>query len=74
MDFLLLFLNREKTLHTRATALRCLYLMFVKGMGHSIISATLFQALFSIVEEAELPSTMQCKALQLLHKVNPELL
>lgn len=69
VDFLLLLLNREKTLHTRATALRCLYLTFVKGMGHSLISATLFQALFSIVEEAELPSTMQCQALQLLHKI-----
>lgn len=74
MDFLLHLLNRERALHIQATALRCLYLMFVKGMGQSLISATLFRALFSIVEEAELPSTMQCEALKLLHKVSPELL
>ncbi|KAH9747175.1 ARM repeat superfamily protein [Citrus sinensis] len=69
VDFLLHLLNREKALHIQATALRCLYLTFVKGMGQSLISATLFRALFNIVEEAELPSTMQCEALKLLHKI-----
>ncbi|XP_024047400.1 uncharacterized protein LOC18050863 isoform X3 [Citrus clementina] len=69
VDFLLHLLNHEKALHIQATALRCLYLTFVKGMGQSLISATLFRALFSIVEEAELPSTMQCEALKLLHKI-----
>lgn len=69
VDFLLLLLNREKALHTQATALRCLYLTFVKGMGQSVVSATLFQVLFSIVDEADLPCTMQCEALKLLHKI-----
>ncbi|KAL9456624.1 hypothetical protein AB3S75_005782 [Citrus x aurantiifolia] len=69
VDFLLHLLNRERALYIQATALRCLYLTFVKGMGQSLISATLFRALFSIVEEAELPSTMQCEALKLLHKI-----
>ncbi|KAK9223330.1 hypothetical protein WN944_011772 [Citrus x changshan-huyou] len=69
VDFLLHLLHREKALHIQATALRCLYLTFVKGMGQSLISATLFRALFNIVEEAELPSTMQCEALKLLHKI-----
>lgn len=75
VNFLLLLLNREKALRTRATALRCLHLTFMKGMGQSLISATVFKALLSIIEEAELPSTIQCEALQLLHKlVSPELL
>ncbi|KAL9453093.1 hypothetical protein AB3S75_008815 [Citrus x aurantiifolia] len=63
-DFLVAMLTSLSKLAYKSTLL-----ISEQGMGQSLISATLFRALFSIVEEAELPSTMQCQALKLLHKI-----
>ncbi|XP_024950915.2 uncharacterized protein LOC102626946 isoform X2 [Citrus sinensis] len=63
-DFLVAMLTSLSKLAYKSTLL-----ISEQGMGQSLISATLFRALFNIVEEAELPSTMQCEALKLLHKI-----
>ncbi|KAK3189022.1 hypothetical protein Dsin_028583 [Dipteronia sinensis] len=69
VDFLLSVLSCDKTLCVRATALRCLHLIFVRGMCHSLINATVIKALFSMIDEPGLPSTMQCEALQILRQI-----
>ncbi|KAL5775758.1 hypothetical protein ACOSP7_013315 [Xanthoceras sorbifolium] len=71
VDFLLPLLGSEKTLCVRATALRCLHFIFVKGMCHSLINARVTKALFSMIDEPGLPSTMQCEALQILRQILP---
>lgn len=74
VDFLLLLFNSEKPLRTQATSLRCLHFIFSKGMCQSIIGASVIKTLINITDNPELPSTMQCEALQILHKVSPELM
>lgn len=75
MDFLLPLLGHEKPFSVRATALRCLHFISVNGMCYDPISASsITKALFSMVNEPELRSTMQCEALQILQQVIPDLL
>ncbi|GAV69226.1 hypothetical protein CFOL_v3_12727 [Cephalotus follicularis] len=69
VDMLLPFLSRRKTLLMRATALRCLHFIFVKGVCLSSVSASVTEALLSTLDERELPSAMHCEALQILHKI-----
>ncbi|KAJ0081175.1 hypothetical protein Patl1_12207 [Pistacia atlantica] len=69
VDFLLSLFNSEKTLRTQATSLRCLHFIFSKGMCQSIVGASVIKTLISITDNLELPSTMQCEALQILHKI-----
>ncbi|XP_044497039.1 uncharacterized protein LOC123219259 isoform X3 [Mangifera indica] len=69
VDFLLLLLNSERSLRTQATALRCLHFIFSKGKCQSLICASVIKPLLIITDNPELPSTMQCEALQILHKI-----
>lgn len=72
MDLLLLFLSQEKDLRLQATALRCLHFIFMRGGVYSSVSALGIKTLSRIVDEADLPLSMQCDALQILHKVISE--
>ncbi|TXG57895.1 hypothetical protein EZV62_015724 [Acer yangbiense] len=70
VDLLLPLLSHEKTLCVRATALRCLHFIFAKGTCHSLISAaSVIKALFSMIDEPGVSSTMQCEALQILRQI-----
>ncbi|KAK9931306.1 hypothetical protein M0R45_018585 [Rubus argutus] len=69
VDLLLLFLNKEKTVHLQGTALRCLHYIFHKGMYHLPLSTSLVNTLFSMLDEPQLPSPMLFQALQTLHKM-----
>ncbi|KAJ6673293.1 C1ORF73 PROTEIN [Salix viminalis] len=72
VDLLLLFLSQEKDLRLQATALRCLHFIFMRGGVYSSVSALGIKTLSRIVDEADLPLSMQCDALQILHKVISE--
>ena len=74
VDFLFSFLRGEKTLRMKATVLRCLHFILIKGLCHFPVSADLVKALFSTLNDPELPTNMQCEALQILHKVIAELI
>lgn len=74
VDFLLLLLKSETSLCTQTTALICLHFIFSKGKCQSLICASVIKPLLIITDNPELPSTMQCEALQILHKVSPELM
>ncbi|ESW23192.1 hypothetical protein PHAVU_004G026300 [Phaseolus vulgaris] len=69
VDFLLLFLNRERTSHVKETSLRCLHFLFRRGLCKNSDSSALIRGLFSIVEEPEVSFSIQYKALRVLHKV-----
>ena len=68
VDLLVSFLSREKTLRVRAIALRCLIFIFSKGVCQFSVNY-LDKALFAMLDEPELPTSMQCKALRILRKV-----
>ena len=72
VTLLLSCLSQENTLQLRVTALRCLHLIFVKEGCFSPVNMHVIKTLFSILDESELPSAMQCGALQILHKVIPK--
>ncbi|KAG5226031.1 ARM repeat superfamily protein [Salix suchowensis] len=72
VDLLLLFLSQEKDLRLQATALRCLHFIFMRGGVYSSVSALGIKTLSRIVDEADLPLSMQCEALQILHKNSAE--
>lgn len=74
VDVLFSFLRRDKTLRMKATVLRCLHFIFIKGLCHFPVSADLVKSLLSTMNEPELPIFMQAEALQILHKVLFELL
>ncbi|XP_022725708.1 uncharacterized protein LOC111282058 isoform X2 [Durio zibethinus] len=69
VDLLLSCLSQENTLQLRLTALRCLHLIFVKEGCCSSVNMHVTKTLFSILDESQLPSVMQCGALQILHKI-----
>ncbi|XP_061951660.1 uncharacterized protein LOC133674521 [Populus nigra] len=69
VDLLLLFLSQEKDLLLQATALRCLHFIFMRGVVYSSVSADGIKTFSRIVDEADLPLSMQCEALQILHKM-----
>ncbi|XVF46063.1 hypothetical protein PTKIN_Ptkin02bG0258000 [Pterospermum kingtungense] len=69
VDLLLSCLSRENTLKLRITALRCLHLIFVKEGCCFLANMHVIKTLFSILDESELPSVMQCGAVQILHKI-----
>lgn len=69
VGFLCLFLNQEKTLRLRETALKCLRFMFNKGVCHFSANANLVKALVSALDEPLVPASIQCEALMILHKV-----
>lgn len=69
MDVLLPYLSQENSWQMRVTALKCLHLLFVKEGCCSPVNMHVIKALFSILDELELPSVMHCGALQILHKV-----
>lgn len=70
VDFLFSFLNQEKALRVRATALRCLLFIISKRVCQFPVSAHMVEALVSMLDEPELPPTMQYEALRILHKVS----
>lgn len=74
VEFLVLLLNGEVTLRLRTTALKCLHFIFIMGMRPSLVSESVVKTLFSFVDGAEVPPTMQCQALRILHKVSPKFL
>lgn len=67
------FLRQEKTLRMKATVLRCLHFIFLKGLCHFPVSADIVKSLLSTMNEPELPSFLQYEALRILHKVISEL-
>ncbi|KAJ6731845.1 C1ORF73 PROTEIN [Salix purpurea] len=69
VDLLLLFLSQEKDLRLQATALRCLHFIFMRGGVYSSVSALGIKTLSRIADKADLPLSMQCEALQILHKM-----
>jgi len=69
VDFLLLFLNRERTSQVKETALRCLHFLFKRGLCENSDNSGIIRGLFSIIEEPEISLPMQYKALRVLHKV-----
>ncbi|KAK7381232.1 hypothetical protein VNO78_33763 [Psophocarpus tetragonolobus] len=69
VDFLLLFLKRERTSRVQETALRCLHFLFRRGVCELSDNSGLIRGLFSIMEEPEISSAMQYKTLMVLHKV-----
>ncbi|XP_022640506.1 uncharacterized protein LOC106775218 isoform X2 [Vigna radiata var. radiata] len=69
VDFLLLFLNRERTSHVKETALKCLHFLFRRGLCENSDNSGIIRGLFSIMEEPEISMPMQYKALRVLHKV-----
>jgi integrator complex subunit 7 len=73
VDVLFSFLKQEKTPRMKATVLRCLHFILIKGLCHFPVSADLVKSLLSTLIEPELPTFMQYEALQILHKVISEL-
>ncbi|KAL6277134.1 hypothetical protein ACE6H2_020735 [Prunus campanulata] len=69
VDLLLLFLSHEKTLHLRATAVRCLHFIFSQGMCHVPVNGYLVKTLLSILDEPQIPTSMLCEVLQTLRKM-----
>ncbi|KAL6279495.1 hypothetical protein ACE6H2_016376 [Prunus campanulata] len=69
VDLLLLFLSHEKTLHLRATAVRCLLFIFSQGMCHVPVNGYLVKTLLSILDEPQIPTSMLCEVLQTLRKM-----
>ncbi|TKY50167.1 Integrator complex subunit 7 [Spatholobus suberectus] len=69
VDFLLSFLNQERTSHVQETVLRCLHFLFRRGLWEHPDNSGLICGLFSIMEEPEISLAMQYKALTVLHKV-----
>ncbi|KAK6283278.1 hypothetical protein POUND7_017103 [Theobroma cacao] len=69
VDLLLSCLSQENPGQLRVTALRCLHLIFVKEGCCSPVNVHVIKTLFTIADEPELPSVMQCGALQILHKI-----
>ncbi|XVE94297.1 hypothetical protein REPUB_Repub01dG0269000 [Reevesia pubescens] len=69
VDLLLSYLSQENTWQLRVTAFKCLYLIFVKEGCWSPLNMHAIKTLVSILDESELPSVMQCGALQILHKI-----
>lgn len=69
VDLLFSFLRQEKSLRVKATVLRCLHFIFMKGPAHFPPSADIIKALLSTLTEPELPTFMQYDALRILHKI-----
>ncbi|XP_021300167.1 uncharacterized protein LOC110428620 isoform X2 [Herrania umbratica] len=69
VDLLLSCLSRENPGQLRVTALSCLHLIFVKEGCCSPVNMHVIKTLFTIADEPELPSVMQCRSLQILHKI-----
>ncbi|KAH7518614.1 hypothetical protein FEM48_Zijuj09G0189900 [Ziziphus jujuba var. spinosa] len=69
VEFLFSFLNQEKSLRVRATALRCLLFIISKRACQFPVNAYMVKALSIMLDEPELPLTMQCEALRILHKM-----
>ncbi|XP_002532144.2 uncharacterized protein LOC8271814 [Ricinus communis] len=63
------FLSSGRTLRLQATALRCLHFMYVKGVCQSPVNSHVIKILLRIIDDIELPSTMQYEALQISHKI-----
>ncbi|KAE7995896.1 hypothetical protein FH972_000659 [Carpinus fangiana] len=74
VDVLFSFLKQEKTPRMKATVLRCLHFILIKGLCHFPVSADLVKSLLSTLIEPELPTFMQYEALQILHKILPYML
>ncbi|XP_059598418.1 uncharacterized protein LOC100265170 isoform X2 [Vitis vinifera] len=69
VDLLCSFLTQEKTLHVKAMAIRCLHFIFIRSMCHFPVSAYIVKILFSMLDDPELPSDLQCQALRIFHKI-----
>ncbi|KAK7381242.1 hypothetical protein VNO78_33779 [Psophocarpus tetragonolobus] len=68
VDFLLLFLNQERTSNVQETALGCMDFLFRRGVCDLSNNSGLICGLFSTIEEPEISLAMQYKALRVLHK------
>ncbi|CAL1402490.1 unnamed protein product [Linum trigynum] len=68
VEVLLSFLSQEKPLHQQSTALRCLRLLSSPVCSHPVGLVTV-KPLLRIVHDTKLPISMQCHALQILHKM-----
>ncbi|KAK7262289.1 hypothetical protein RJT34_29855 [Clitoria ternatea] len=69
VDFLLSFLNQERTSRVLETVVKCLHFLFRKGPCLHPVNSGLIHGLFSILEKPGISLAMQYKALRVLHKV-----
>ncbi|KAL2335425.1 hypothetical protein Fmac_016638 [Flemingia macrophylla] len=69
VDFLISFLNRERTLHVQETVIKCLHYLFGKGLCEHPDNSGIIHQLLSVMEEPEISLAMQYKVLKVLHKV-----
>ncbi|CAN1225583.1 Integrator complex subunit 7, partial [Linum grandiflorum] len=68
VEVLLSFLSQDKPFQLQSTALRCLDVLLSQVCPHPVGLQTM-RPLLRIVHGTELPISMQCKALQILHKM-----
>ncbi|CAN1169184.1 Integrator complex subunit 7 homolog [Linum perenne] len=68
VEVLLSFLSQEKSFRLQSTALRCLQVLLSQVCPLSVVLQTI-RPLLRIVHGTEFPISMQCKALEILHKM-----
>ncbi|CAN1327833.1 Integrator complex subunit 7 homolog [Linum perenne] len=68
IEVLLSFLSQEKSFQLQSTALRCLQVLLSQACPLPV-GLQAIRPLLRIVHETELPISMQCKALKILHKM-----
>lgn len=69
VELLTMFLNEDKSLHLRATSLRCHLFILARGVWNFPSSADMVQKLFDILNKSEFPVIQQLDAFKVLHKV-----
>lgn len=74
VDLLCSFLTRETTLRVKAMAIRCLHFISIRNVCQFPVSAHALKKFFSLLDDPELPSELQCQALWIFHKVLPKLI
>ncbi|KAJ8758643.1 hypothetical protein K2173_000364 [Erythroxylum novogranatense] len=69
VDVLLEFLGPDKSLQLQSTVLRCLHILVGRGICHASVTVHAMKTLCRVAFETELPSSVQCQALQILCKI-----
>ncbi|XP_073130585.1 uncharacterized protein [Henckelia pumila] len=69
VELLTMFLSEDKSLHLRATSLRCHLFILARGVWNFPSSADTVQKLFEILNKSEFPVIQQLDASKVLHKV-----
>ncbi|XP_073305632.1 uncharacterized protein [Primulina huaijiensis] len=69
VELLTMFLSEDRSLHLRATSLRCHLFILARGVWNFSSSADMVQKLFKILNKSEFPVIQQRDAFKVLHKV-----